>query len=191
MVVSSEVDLPIFPFSPSSLKRHFSIKSKNLFYSTFFIFFLRSVKSDCDILKFFFSVYCNLIEILNFPGEDEEWSDSEKTPSVSSGVEGGGSAVSSPSAPAVEEESSLPPPPRLNSVLPVITPNSVAEDIRLRFSVLSEDARKRLSSLTEDIEVSFIFLFIQKFQMLILKIDSKTLNFSTLRQLDYEINNTD
>ncbi|XP_051164610.1 zinc finger protein ush isoform X1 [Leptopilina boulardi] len=86
--------------------------------------------------------------------EDEEWSDSEKTPSVSSGVEGGGSAVSSPSAPAVDEESSLPPPPRLNSVLPVITPNSVAEDIRLRFNVLSEDARKRLSSLTEDIEAS-------------------------------------
>lgn len=89
-------------------------------------------------------------------GEDEEWSDSEKTPSVSSGVEGGGSAVSSPIAPIVEEESSLPPPPRLNPPSSsVVIANSAAEDIRLRLSVLSEDARKRLASLTEDIEVKF------------------------------------
>ncbi|XP_006566425.2 zinc finger protein ush isoform X4 [Apis mellifera] len=87
--------------------------------------------------------------------EDEEWSDSEKTPSVSSGVEGGGSAVSSPIAPIVEEESSLPPPPRLNPPSSsVVIANSAAEDIRLRLSVLSEDARKRLASLTEDIEVA-------------------------------------
>ncbi|XP_012281275.1 zinc finger protein ush isoform X2 [Orussus abietinus] len=83
--------------------------------------------------------------------EDEEWSDSEKTPSVSSGVEGGGSAVSSPAAPAAEEEPSLPPPPRLAGVA---APTSAAEDIRLRLSVLSEDARKRLAILTEDIEVA-------------------------------------
>lgn len=89
-------------------------------------------------------------------GEDEEWSDSEKTPSVSSGVEGGGSAVSSPIAPVVEEESSLPPPPRLNPPSSsVAIANSTTEDIRLRLSVLSEDARKRLASLTEDIEVKF------------------------------------
>ena len=88
-------------------------------------------------------------------GEDEEWSDSEKTPSVSSGVEGGGSAVSSPIAPIVEEESSLPPPPRLNPPSSsVAIANSAAEDIRLRLSVLPEDARKRLASLTEDIEVN-------------------------------------
>ncbi|XP_033208044.1 zinc finger protein ush [Belonocnema kinseyi] len=85
--------------------------------------------------------------------EDEEWSDSEKTPSVNSGAEGCGSAVSSPSASAVEEESSLPPPPRLNSIS-VIPLNSVAEDTRLRLSVLSEDARKRLCSLTEEIEAA-------------------------------------
>lgn len=91
-------------------------------------------------------------------GEDEEWSDSEKTPSVSSGVEGGGSAVSSPIAPVVEEESSLPPPPRLNPPSSsVAIANSAAEDIRLRLSVLSEDARKRLASLTEDIEVKLNF----------------------------------
>ncbi|XP_078046581.1 zinc finger protein ush isoform X3 [Augochlora pura] len=90
-------------------------------------------------------------------GEDEEWSDSERTPSVSSGVEGGGSAVSSPVAPVVEEESSLPPPPRLNhpsSVSVSIANSTAADDIRLRLSVLSEDARKRLASLTEDIEVT-------------------------------------
>ncbi|XP_076648550.1 zinc finger protein ush isoform X2 [Halictus rubicundus] len=86
--------------------------------------------------------------------EDEEWSDSEKTPSVSSGVDGGGSAVSSPVAPVVEEESSLPPPPRLNPPSSVSIANSTADDIRLRLSVLSEDARKRLASLTEDIEVT-------------------------------------
>lgn len=102
---------------------------------------------------------------LYFPGEDEEWSDSEKTPSVNSGAEGCGSAVSSPAASAVEEESSLPPPPRLNSIS-VIPLNSVAEDTRLRLSVLSEDARKRLSSLTEEIEVSLVFSFKYAFQNL-------------------------
>ncbi|XP_025270925.1 zinc finger protein ush isoform X1 [Camponotus floridanus] len=85
--------------------------------------------------------------------EDEEWSDSEKTPSVSSGVDGGGSAVSSPIAPpVVEEDSSLPPPPRLNPASSS-TSSSTSEDIRLRLSVLSEDTRKHLVSLTEDIEV--------------------------------------
>ncbi|XP_001605264.2 zinc finger protein ush isoform X2 [Nasonia vitripennis] len=68
--------------------------------------------------------------------EDEEWSDSEKTPSVSSGLEGGGSAVSSPSGAGQlaeqDELVALPPPPRL--------------------SVLPDDARKRLASLTEDYE---------------------------------------
>ncbi|KAH0950749.1 hypothetical protein HN011_002503 [Eciton burchellii] len=86
--------------------------------------------------------------------EDEEWSDSEKTPSVSSGVDGGGSAVSSPVAPPViEEDSSLPPPPRLNPASSS-TSSSASEDIRLRLNVLSEDTRKRLASLTEDIEVA-------------------------------------
>ncbi|XP_032678048.1 zinc finger protein ush isoform X3 [Odontomachus brunneus] len=84
--------------------------------------------------------------------EDEEWSDSEKTPSVSSGVDGGGSAVSSPVAPVVEEDSSLPPPPRLNPVLSSV--NSANEDLRIRLSVLPEETRKRLASLTEDIEVA-------------------------------------
>ncbi|XP_043665426.1 zinc finger protein ush isoform X1 [Vespula pensylvanica] len=86
--------------------------------------------------------------------EDEDWSDSEKTPSVSSGVEGGGSAVSSPVGAAnVEEDSSLPPPPRLNasSSSNSIVFNSAADDIKQRFSVLTENARKRLTSLTEEI----------------------------------------
>ncbi|TGZ49412.1 Zinc finger protein ush [Temnothorax longispinosus] len=87
---------------------------------------------------------------VSVPGEDEEWSDSEKTPSVSSGVDGGGSAVSSPVA-VVEEDSSLPPPPRLNPALSS-TSSSASEDIKLRLSVLSEDARKRLASFAEDIE---------------------------------------
>ncbi|XP_014607308.1 PREDICTED: zinc finger protein ush [Polistes canadensis] len=88
-------------------------------------------------------------------GEDEDWSDSEKTPSVSSGVEGGGSAVSSPvGAVNVEEDSSLPPPPRLNassSSSNSIVFNSAADDIKQRFNVLTENARKRLTSLTEEI----------------------------------------
>ncbi|XP_014467789.1 PREDICTED: zinc finger protein ush isoform X2 [Dinoponera quadriceps] len=84
--------------------------------------------------------------------EDEEWSDSEKTPSVSSGVDGGGSAVSSPVAPVVEEDSSLPPPPRLNPVSS--SANSANEDLRSRLSVLPEDARKRLANLTDDLEVA-------------------------------------
>ncbi|XP_039312787.1 zinc finger protein ush isoform X4 [Solenopsis invicta] len=89
---------------------------------------------------------------LSLPREDEEWSDSEKTPSVSSGVDGGGSAVSSPVAPPViEEDSSLPPPPRLNPTSSS-TSSSASEDIKLRLSVLSEDTRKRLVNLTEDIE---------------------------------------
>ncbi|XP_012230417.1 zinc finger protein ush isoform X2 [Linepithema humile] len=83
--------------------------------------------------------------------EDEEWSDSEKTPSVSSGVDGGGSAVSSPVAPTVEEESSVPPPPRLNPASSSVS-SSVSEDLRLRLSVFTED-RKRLTNLVEDIEV--------------------------------------
>ncbi|XP_047347004.1 zinc finger protein ush isoform X1 [Vespa velutina] len=87
--------------------------------------------------------------------EDEDWSDSEKTPSVSSGVEGGGSAVSSPvGATNVEEDSSLPPPPRLNassSSSNSIIFNSAADDIKQRFNVLTENARKRLTSLTEEI----------------------------------------
>ena len=91
-------------------------------------------------------------------GEDEEWSDSEKTPSVSSGVDGGGSAVSSPAAPAVDEDSNQPPLPRLTNTavaLPnTLLPNSSSEDIRLRLSVLSEDARKSLASLAKDFEVS-------------------------------------
>lgn len=92
-------------------------------------------------------------------GEDEEWSDSEKTPSVSSGVDGGGSAVSSPIAPpVVEEDSSLPPPPRLNPASSS-TSSSTSEDIRLRLSVL-EDTRKRLVSLTEDIEVINFIMFV-------------------------------
>lgn len=99
-------------------------------------------------------------------GEDEEWSDSEKTPSVSSGVDGvGSSPVSSPVAPVVEEDSSLPPPPRLNSVLSSV--NSANEDLRLRLSVLPEEARKRLVSLTEDIEVRHFppssFFLLRKF----------------------------
>lgn len=89
-------------------------------------------------------------------GEDEEWSDSEKTPSVSSGVDGGGSAVSSPIAPVVEEDSSLPPPPRLNPVSS--SANSANEDLRIRLSVLPEDARKRLANLTEDLEVCYLSL---------------------------------
>lgn len=88
-------------------------------------------------------------------GEDEDWSDSEKTPSVSSGVEGGGSAVSSPvGATNVEEDSSLPPPPRLNassSSSNSIVFNSAADDIKQRFNVLTENARKRLTSLTEEV----------------------------------------
>lgn len=84
-------------------------------------------------------------------GEDEEWSDSEKTPSVSSGVEGGGSAVSSPTGQLVDEElvALQPPPPRLNQVLG-------PDDIRLRLSVLptSDDARKRLAAIADDLEVS-------------------------------------
>ena len=82
-------------------------------------------------------------------GEDEEWSDSEKTPSVSSGVDGGagGSAVSSPVAPPVEEDLSFPPPPRLNPASSSIS----EEDIKLRLSVLSENTRLRL--VNEDIEV--------------------------------------
>ncbi|XP_068992037.1 zinc finger protein ush isoform X2 [Neodiprion pinetum] len=75
--------------------------------------------------------------------EDEEWSDSEKTPSVSSGIDGGGSGVSSPAAHPGEDESSLPPPPRLNS----------AEEIRPRLqTVLPEDVRKRLGNRAEEIE---------------------------------------
>ncbi|XP_048508503.1 zinc finger protein ush isoform X2 [Athalia rosae] len=80
-------------------------------------------------------------------GEDEEWSDSEKTPSVSSGVEGGGSGVSSPAAAHPgEEESSLPPPPRLNSeeTRPCLKSQNVHS---------AEDGRKRFSnSKTEDID---------------------------------------
>lgn len=87
------------------------------------------------------------------PGEDEEWSDSEKTPSVSSGLEGGGSAVSSPSGAGQlvdqDELVALPPPPRLN-----LAASLAPDDIRLRLSVLPDDARKRLASLTEDYEVS-------------------------------------
>ncbi|XP_043284302.1 zinc finger protein ush isoform X2 [Venturia canescens] len=107
---------------------------------------------------------------LGIKWEDEEWSDSEKTPSVSSGLEGGGSAVSSPAAPNVDEDSNQPPPPRLTANNSTSTntnatnsgsagsttsiPNSSGEDIRLRLSVLSEDARKRLASLTEDFEIA-------------------------------------
>lgn len=77
-------------------------------------------------------------------GEDEEWSDSEKTPSVSSGVDGGGSGVSSPAAHPGEEESSLPPPPRLN----------LTDEIRPRpQNVLPEDGRKRVANRAEEIEV--------------------------------------
>ncbi|XP_024944046.1 zinc finger protein ush isoform X2 [Cephus cinctus] len=93
-------------------------------------------------------------QIFRMKWEDEEWSDSEKTPSVSSGIEGGGSAVSSPAAPPVEEEPNLPPPPRLNPSGTGLPPTSAAEDFRLRLSVLSEDTRKRLVSLTEDIEAA-------------------------------------
>ena len=83
-------------------------------------------------------------------GEDEEWSDSEKTPSVSSGLEGGGSAVSSPSGQLADEELvALPPPPRLNAGLPALA----HDDIRLRLSILPEDARKRLAAFTDDYEV--------------------------------------
>ncbi|XP_011496489.1 PREDICTED: zinc finger protein ush [Ceratosolen solmsi marchali] len=83
--------------------------------------------------------------------EDEEWSDSEKTPSVSSGLEGGGSAVSSPTGQLVDEDLvALPPPPRLNTVAGLA--NLAPEDIRLRLSALPDDARKRLASLTEDFE---------------------------------------
>ncbi|XP_014299226.1 zinc finger protein ush isoform X2 [Microplitis demolitor] len=85
--------------------------------------------------------------------EDEEWSDSEKTPSVSSGVDGGGSTVSSPTPPHPDEDTSLPPPPRLNQT-PVILSNSSIEDFRLRLNILSDDARKRLSSLADDYELS-------------------------------------
>ncbi|XP_046595390.1 zinc finger protein ush isoform X1 [Neodiprion lecontei] len=82
-------------------------------------------------------------DIRNAQGEDEEWSDSEKTPSVSSGIDGGGSGVSSPAAHPGEDESSLPPPPRLNS----------AEEIRPRLqTVLPEDVRKRLGNRAEEIE---------------------------------------
>jgi hypothetical protein len=67
-------------------------------------------------------------------------------------LEGGGSAVSSPSGQLVDEELvALPPPPRLNAVAGLT--NLAPEDIRLRLSVLPEDARKRLASLSEDFEV--------------------------------------
>lgn len=98
-----------------------------------------------------------------FPGEDEEWSDSEKTPSVSSGLEGGGSAVSSPSGQLVDEElvALQPPPPRLNAAAVAAGIAALApEDIRLRLSALPEDARKRLASLTEEYEVSSLFIII-------------------------------
>ncbi|KAH0554085.1 hypothetical protein KQX54_007480 [Cotesia glomerata] len=87
------------------------------------------------------------------PREDEEWSDSEKTPSVSSGVDGGGSTVSSPTPPHPDEETSLPPPPRLNQASGILS-NSSIEDFRLRLNILSDDARKRLSSLADDYELS-------------------------------------
>lgn len=74
---------------------------------------------------------------------------------MSSGVDGGGSTVSSPTPTNVEEDASLPPPPRLNAILtPLILSNSTAEDIRLRLSVLSEDTRKTLSHLADDYELT-------------------------------------
>ncbi|XP_066594176.1 zinc finger protein ush isoform X2 [Prorops nasuta] len=91
-------------------------------------------------------------------GEDEEWSDSEKTPSVSSGVEGGlGSAVSSPIAAPIEEESCTRSSTLATTAVTASLPNctgssGLGDDVRLRLGVLSEDARKRLATLTEDIE---------------------------------------
>ncbi|XP_063993764.1 zinc finger protein ush isoform X1 [Diachasmimorpha longicaudata] len=83
--------------------------------------------------------------------EDEEWSDSEKTPSVSSGVDGPGSAVSSPAPLNLEEDNSLPPPPRL-TIPQNLLGNSNPEDFRFRLSTLTDDARKRINSFAEDFE---------------------------------------
>lgn len=98
-------------------------------------------------------------------GEDEEWSDSEKTPSVSSGLEGGGgSALSSPTGAgggshqlADDDLVTLPPPTRLNATDP-------GSDVRLRLSAVQlsspcgndDVVRKRLAvSLGDDYEVRF------------------------------------
>ncbi|XP_014214571.1 zinc finger protein ush [Copidosoma floridanum] len=91
--------------------------------------------------------------ISGFKWEDEEWSDTEKAPSVSSGLEGGGSGVSSPTGREQQqlgddqEQHQLPPPPRLN-----VVSGSQIEDIRLRLNALPEDTRKRLATLTDDYE---------------------------------------
>ena len=73
---------------------------------------------------------------------------------MSSGLEGGGSAVSSPTGQLADEELvGLPPPPRLNQV---VAASLASEDIRLRLSAaaaLPEDARKRLASIADDYEV--------------------------------------
>ncbi|KAJ8670575.1 hypothetical protein QAD02_001834 [Eretmocerus hayati] len=85
--------------------------------------------------------------------EDEDWSDSDKTPSVSSGLEGGNSAVSSPTGQLVDDElvALQPPPPRLG-LHQALAP----DDIRLKLSVLptSEDARKRLAYISDDFEMA-------------------------------------
>lgn len=106
----------------------------------------------------------NLINIFFLTGEDEEWSDSEKTPSVSSGVDGGGSGVSSPAPVNTEEDISLPPPPRLNIVSQGLLGNSNPEDFRLRLHALSEDARKTINSLAENFEVHSYLIFPMKRQ---------------------------
>lgn len=93
-----------------------------------------------------------------FSGEDEEWSDSEKTPSVNSGVEGGGSSLPSPGTTATEEESNST--SRLTGPVSQLAIGSAssANDIRIRLGVLAEDARKRGVGLPDDTEVYSFFL---------------------------------
>lgn len=106
-----------------------------------------------------------------FTGEDEEWSDSEKTPSVSSGLEGGaGSPLSSPSGAGggshlVDEDLiALPPPPRLSGAVE-------GSESRLRLSTSSSNddvVRKRLASslapsnTADDYEVIYHFFISNK-----------------------------
>ena len=89
-----------------------------------------------------------------FSGDDEEWSDSEKTPSVSSGLEGAGSGVSSPAAAQPGDEELVALPPRLNSLV-----GFAIDDIRLRLA-LSDDATKRTTNIGENCEVRFSFFLI-------------------------------
>ncbi|KAL7298685.1 hypothetical protein TKK_0008446 [Trichogramma kaykai] len=103
------------------------------------------------------------ISQLKYTGDDEEWSDSEKAPSVSSGGGCGGrdgadcSGPPSPAASQLHDDDfavTLPPPPRLNRAAQEVVVQASEDSIgsRLRFNTLSDDARKRLASMAEDYE---------------------------------------